>query len=108
MHVLIKYTVRTEEIAEHMRLMAEVYAELQRVAPDDLRYVTYQLEDGDNFVELLSSPAGPEPLGALASFARFRSTLDARCVAIPEVTELQPVGSYAPTPARTAIAQAQA
>lgn len=108
MHVLIKYTVRPEEMAEHLRLMAEVYADLQRRAPADLAYVTYQLEDGNSFVELFSSDAGPGPLAASKAFARFRATLDARCEAVPGITELQLVGSYSPTSVHAAPVQEQA
>ena len=94
MQVLITYTVRREELADHLTLVGEVYADLERLAPAGLEYATYQLEDEVSFVELLTGEAGPGPLAASTAFARFRSTLDARCERPPVLSELCQVGRY--------------
>ena len=94
MQVLIRYTVKREEVPAHLELVGAVYAELHRLAPAGLGYATYQLEDGASFVEVLTGPAGPGPLAASAAFQRFRSTLDARCEHPAVPTELREVGSY--------------
>ena len=94
MQVLVEYQVRREELAEHLRLVAAVYADLERLAPAGLGYATFQLEDETGFVELLTGQAGPGPLAASAAFARFRAGLDARCERPPVLTELRQVASY--------------
>lgn len=98
MQVLIRYTVKRDEVPAHLELVGEVYADLHRLAPAGLGYATYQLEDGSSFVEVLTGPAGPGPLAASAAFQRFRSTLDARCERPPVLSELCEVGSYTPAP----------
>ena len=94
MHAMITYTVQSEELPEHLALVAEVYADLERLAPAGLRYATYRREDGVSFVELLTGDAGPGALAGSAAFTRFRSGLDARCEQPPVLTELRPLGAY--------------
>lgn len=108
MHMLISYTVRPEELAEHLTLVEEVYADVQRLAPCDLSYATYQLEDEVSFLELLSSDAGPGTLAASSAFARFRSGLDARCETVPVLSELRLAGSYSSMASHAAPTQVQA
>lgn len=91
---MIRYTVRREELATHLEQVREVYADLERLRPDGLAYATYQLEDEVSFLEVLSSEAGPDPLTASAAFREFRSTLDARCQQMPELVEVQRVGTF--------------
>ena len=105
MQMLIEYTVRREELAEHLELVGEVYADLERLAPADLGYATYQLEDEVSFVELLTGQAGPGQLAASPAFARFRSSLDARCERPPVLTELRQVGRYPATTLHSAAEQ---
>jgi len=105
MQVLIRYTVRREELATHLEQVREVYADLERLRPDGLGYATYQLDDEVSFLEVLTGDAGPEPLTASAAFRRFRSALDDRCQHKPELVEVHQVGAFlsgertvAPTP----------
>ena len=108
MNIMITYTVRREELAAHLALVGEVYDDLLRLAPDGLGYVTYQLDDDVSFVELLTGDAGPGPLAGSAAFARFRSSLDARCERPPVLTELRQSGAYQAAAATSAAAQGQA
>ena len=96
MHVLIRYAVRPEALAEHLRLANEVYADLNRLALPHVEYATYLLEDQTTFVEIFYSGTGAGALAASPAFARFRSTLESRIDAAPEVTDLRPVGIYSP------------
>lgn len=107
MQMLITYTVRREELREHLELVKAVYADIERLAPDGLGYATYQLEDGVSFMELLTGEAGPGPLAASTAFARFRSSLDARCERPPVLTQLRQVGAYPAIAAHSAPAQAE-
>lgn len=99
MRALIRYTVRRDQLEEHLTQVREVYAELEGRMADDFAYATYQLEDGVSFVELLVSEQGPAPLAASPAFARFRSSLDDRCERAPVLTELREVGSVGFGPA---------
>lgn len=108
MNIMITYTVRREELTEHLALVGEVYADLQQLAPHGLGYVTYQLDDDVSFVELLAGDAGPGPLAGSAAFARFRSSLDARCERPPVLTELRQLGAYPAAAAASAPAQGEA
>ncbi len=108
MQVLIRYTVRREELATHLEQVREVYADLGRLRPDGLGYATYQLDDEVSFLEVLTGDAGPEPLTASAAFRRFRSALDDRCQHKPELDEVHQVGAFlsgersvAPAPSTT-------
>ena len=94
MPMLISYTIRREELIEHLALVDAVYADLARTSPAGIGYSTYQLPGEGGFVELLTGDAGPGPLAASPAFARFRSTLDARCGTAPSLTELRAVGAY--------------
>ena len=105
MNVMITYTLKREELPAHLALVGEVYADLQQLAPDGLGYATYQLDDDVSFVELLTGDAGPGPLAGSAAFARFRSSLDARCERPPVLIELRQVGAYQAAAAPSAPAQ---
>ena len=95
MHVLITYKVQLEALAEHLRLVDELYADLRRLALTDLSYATHQLEDETSFVEVFATGAEAGALAASPAFAAFRSTLESRIDAAPEVTDLRLIGSYA-------------
>lgn len=97
MQVLIRYTVRREELAAHLAQVREVYADLKRRQPAGIEYATYQLEDPVGFLEVLSGDAGPGPLAASPAFQRFRADLDARCEHLPVLTEMRTVGCYPAT-----------
>lgn len=94
MQVLVRYTVKAEDVAAHLEQVGAVYADLERLQPIGLGYATYQLADGVSFVEVLTGEAGPGPLADSPAFQRFRSTLDARCEQPPVLTELHEVASY--------------
>ena len=108
MNVMITYTVKREELAAHLALVGEVYADLQQLAPEGLSYATYQLDDDVSFMELLTGDAGPGPLAGSAAFARFRSSLDARCERPPVLTELRQLRAYRAAAAASAAARGEA
>jgi hypothetical protein len=91
--VMVRYTVRPEHVAENVRLVEAVYAEMAGAVPDGFRYSTYRLDDGLTFVHLAVYD-GVFPLAGLAAWTAFRDGLDDRCVAPPERSELAVVGSH--------------
>lgn len=91
--VMVRYTVRPEHVAENVRLVEAVYAEMARTAPAGFRYSTYRLDDGVTFVHLAAYD-GEFPLTGLAAWRAFRDGLDDRCAEPPVRSELATVGSH--------------
>jgi hypothetical protein len=100
--LLMRYRVKPDRLEEHLRLLAEVFEELNRVCPEGLSWATFRLEDG-SFLEIAIDPDLPGPLPGLASFARYRADLDDRC-SHREATEIHQIGAYRfPQPVRTPL-----
>ncbi|WP_021595274.1 hypothetical protein [Actinomadura welshii] len=93
MHVMIRSKVGAEHVERSLELLREVYAELDRVRPERLRYASYQLDDKVTFVAFAEMD-GPEVLRPLEAFQRYRAALDEFCEEPPELTMLDEVGSY--------------
>ncbi len=94
--VMVRYKVKTDQIATNEELVRAVYAELRRTRPDGLRYATFQLDDGVSFVHVSATDTedGRNPLSELESFRRFQERINERCDEPPVVTELREIGSY--------------
>jgi quinol monooxygenase YgiN len=101
MQVMIRYTIKPDQAEQNAELLRDVYDELAATSPSGLRYATYQLDDGLSFVAFAEFDAEPgaAPHHRLASFQRYRSTLDERCQQPPAVTMLHEVGSFGFGPA---------
>lgn len=91
--LIIRYTVKRDQIERHLELLRAVYQELESAQPDHFRYATYQLEDGISFVDVVIGADLPGPLPRLESFQRYRADLDERCDERTAV-EFQEVGSF--------------
>lgn len=96
MQVMIRYKLRPDQIERNAELLADVYAELAATQPGGLRYATFQLDDEGGCVTFAEydGPPGTAAHHRLASFQRYRSTLDERCEQPPAVTVLREIGSY--------------
>jgi hypothetical protein len=94
--VMVRYTVKPDQVAENERLVRDVYEELHRTGPEGIRYATFRLDDGVTFVHVASveTDDGRNPLAQVAAFGRFQEGVGARCDVAPVVTELTEVGSY--------------
>ena len=93
---MVRYKLKPDRVAENERLVAQVYAELERVAPAGLHYATFKLDDGVSFVHIASNDAeGGNPLTELGSFKAFVASIRERCEEPPATLELTEVGSYA-------------
>ncbi len=91
--LLLHYTVRPEARQEHLQLLRAVYEELEHLGPDDFSWVTYQLEEENEFLEVATAPALPGPLPELATFRAYRAGLEERC-SDRSVSSLEVVGAY--------------
>jgi hypothetical protein len=93
--VMVRYKVKPDRVEENEALVRAVYEELASVAPEGLRYATFQLEDGVSFMHLaIQTEDGPTPLAKLDAFQRFQENVRDRCDEPPVVTDLRTIGSY--------------
>jgi len=92
-NVMIRYTIKRDQVARELELLGAVYEELESTQQDGLRYATFQLQDKVSFVELAVTD-GPGRFSQLKSFCHYRATLDERCDEPPVITKLHEVGSF--------------
>jgi hypothetical protein len=93
---LVRYRVHPDRIAENEELIAGVYRALHEIRPSGLRYATFRVGDGADFVHIAAVEAGAQshPLTSQPAFQRFSSGIADRCEVPPVVVELDEVGSY--------------
>jgi hypothetical protein len=94
--VLVRYTVKPDQIEHNEALVRAVYDELHATRPAGLRYATFRLADGAEFVHLASTETddGSNPLQRVAAFGAFQDGITERCEVQPVVTELHEIGSF--------------
>jgi hypothetical protein len=68
-NVVVSYQLKPEAMAEHIRLIEAVFAQLHREKPQNLEYKVVRLDDGVSFVHISTAdtPDGanpPAPTGA--------------------------------------------
>ncbi len=90
---LIRYRTKPASADENAQLVREVFAELAATQPGGLHYVTLRLDDGVTFVHVATLD-GENPLEGSPAFARFQSTLAARCEEGPVVADAEVVGAW--------------
>ena len=94
--VIVRYTVKPDQVESNEELVRAVYEELDRTAPAGLRYATFKLEDGVSFVHVASVEGEHNPLAEVEAFARFQADVRDRCDEPPVATQLHEVGAYRP------------
>lgn len=92
-HVMVRYRVKPDRVAENEELVRAVYDELAASQPDGLQYATLKLPDGVTFIHL-AQHGEPNPLLTTAAFPRFLEGINDRCDEPPAVTQAEEVGSY--------------
>jgi hypothetical protein len=98
-NVVVSYRVKPEAVAEHVRLIEAVFAQLQAERPDNIEYKVVRLDDGVSFVHLSTAdtPDGSNPLPELSAFKEFGRDSGARVATPPVPTAADLIGSYHPT-----------
>src|SRR5262249_21674512 len=96
--VVVSYQVRPEAVAEHVRLIEAVFAQLHAQQPGHVGDKVGRRADGVAFVHVASAdtPDGSTPLPELASFKEFGRDSAARVATAPVPTAADIVGSYHP------------
>jgi hypothetical protein len=92
--MLIRYTVRPDQVNPTVELLEKFFAELDTVRPGGLRYTAYQLDDHVSFVHLVESDTGAAPFASLPAYRAYRDTIEQRCISHPTMTEIRPIGGY--------------
>ena len=93
-HVMVRYKVKPDRVAENEELVRAVYEELAGTEPAGLRYATFRLDDGVSFVHIAVTSSEPSPLPRLSAFKRFQARIADRCDEPPVVTELREIGAF--------------
>jgi hypothetical protein len=91
---VVRYEVKPETADENQRLVEQVFAELSATQPEGFRYATFRLEDGVNFIHVITYENDGDPLGSLAAFKKFQETVGERMVAPPQRGPVTVVGAY--------------
>jgi len=91
---MVRYKTAPEHAEENAALVRAVFEELRSRAPHGIHYASFRMPDGVSFVHVAEHD-DPNPLASLPSFQAFQKGIKSRCVELPVVTELSPVGSYA-------------
>ncbi|GAT66685.1 hypothetical protein HS048_13405 [Planomonospora sp. ID91781] len=76
---VLRYTVKPDHLDRHLRLLADVYAELDRLRPARFSWATYRIPGSRDFIEIATGHPLPGPLPGLPAFQRYRADLDDRC-----------------------------
>ena len=86
--VVVSYQVRPDAVAEHVRLIEAVFAQLHAEQPDNVEYKVVRFDDGVSFVHVSSAdtPDGSNPLPELAAFKEFGRDSAARVATAPVPT----------------------
>ena len=93
--VVVSYQVRPEAVAEHVRLIEAVFAQLHAEQPDNVEYKVVRLDDGVSFVHISSAdtPDGSNPLPELAAFKEFGRDSAARITPLHSAHAADIIGS---------------
>src|SRR4051812_18290441 len=93
-HVMVQYKVKADRIDEHEALIRDVFSELERTAPEGIRYGAFKRADGRRFVHFAFVAADKNPLDAIVAFKAFGERIKERCDELPEVIDLTEIGSF--------------
>jgi hypothetical protein len=93
-NVIVRYTLKSECLDEHLTLLAAVFEELGRARPAGLRYGVTRSPDGLGFTHIASMTGPTNPLAALASFQAFTRDAPKRCEAPPQAMDVTVAGDY--------------
>ena len=71
--VVVRYQTKPERADENQALIERVFAELNRLRPDALRYASFRLTDGVSFVHVaaVETDDGTNPLTEMPAFVEF-------------------------------------
>lgn len=93
--VMVRYKVKPDAAAENERLIAAVFAQLDRDAPEGLRYQVFKAADGVSFTHVSAfDTTDGNPLTRLQAFKEFTAHISDRCAEPPVTTQVEAVGRF--------------
>ncbi len=94
--VIVQYRVKADRAEENAAYVKDVFAELAASAPEGLRYMTFQADDGVSFTHIASIETDDDhnPLAGTEAFKRFQAEIKDRCDVPPSATPVNLVGQY--------------
>jgi hypothetical protein len=93
--LLVRQKVKDESVQEAEAAARDLFATLDRVGPEGLRYASTRVVDSSTFVILLELADGIEdPRPAIPEFLRFLEQLKGWVDGPPVIEHLDVVGSY--------------
>lgn len=95
-HVVVRYRVRPDRLAEHETKLRAVFDALEREPRAGLRYTALRLADGVSFVHLalVSTTDASNALTSLPAFRAFVADIAERCDEPPVSTDASAVGHF--------------
>jgi hypothetical protein len=93
-HLLVRYKVKPEALAEHRRLIEAVFEALQARGPEDVSYMVIELGDGSFFHLKTDLAEGAFDITELPAFQAFGRGIGERAEERPRSAEARLVGSY--------------
>jgi hypothetical protein len=94
---VIRYRTRgPAETQENVRLIKAVFAQLDEIRPEGVRYAAYQLGDGQDFMHVVAAGDG-SALSNLPAFKEFQENIADRITDRPQFTEATRLGAYTGT-----------
>lgn len=96
--VVVSYQVRPDAVAEHVRLIKAIFAQLNAEQPGNIEYKVMCLDDGVSFVHVSSAdtPDGSNPLPEMTAFRQFGKDSADRVATPPIPIAAEIIGSYRP------------
>ena len=91
---VIRYRTKPEQADENERLIRAVFAELAQECPDGLRYATFRLDGGVNFVHVAVLDGEENPLTSSPAFAAFQAGIAERCAEGPVAADATAIGDF--------------
>lgn len=91
--VVVRYKTQPDKAQENVRLIEDVFRELNAAAPNGVRYLALRLDD-DTFVHVYAAEDGAQPISTLNAFKLFQGNIGDRCVEQPQASDAVVVGTY--------------
>lgn len=94
--MMVTAKVRTDKVGEVEAAARRMFAALEQVRPEGVRYASCKLSDGTTFVAILEleHEGGDNPLVRIPEFTEFQAGLGKWVVEPPSPNFVQVVGSY--------------
>ncbi len=92
--VVVRYRLKPECVAEHEKLLAAVFAQLEAERTAGVEYRAIKLEDGVSFVHVADVAGAKNPLVELSAFKAFTRDVGARCDDPPVSTAAKSFGRH--------------